>query len=320
VRARLDELASAEKRPMFLFVRVPPSVTDCMTAGLEVERWISEGLVDLVSPAQIMTLAGDMPIANLVSLGRKHGVAIHPSLYPRTSWRLPFPPPGATRYADTKVSRDATLEEIRGAAANYRAMGADGFYLFNFYNAFGSARPHDDRLNHVFRDLARPENLPGQPVVYAITKSYYQDGPGSYAYGKQLPAKLAADGTLRLTLDVAENVTVSPYPLRACDLRIGFRALPADGKVTITLNGATLETSERFATRQLVKTVPRQPDLAEDYLHFTLPGPESLIRGTNTFVVVVAGGKPSVEVTDLEVRYDYQNDLDQIWHRTRAQP
>jgi hypothetical protein len=40
----------------------------------------------------------------------------------------------------------------------------------------------------------------------------------------------------------------------------------------------------------------------------------------NTLVIVVAGGKPSIQVTDLEVRYDYQNDLDQLWHRKPAQP
>ena len=71
VRARLDELALTEKRPMYLFVRVPPGVDDCTTAGLEIERWMNEGLVDLVSPAQIMTLAGDMPIAELVAPGKK---------------------------------------------------------------------------------------------------------------------------------------------------------------------------------------------------------------------------------------------------------
>jgi len=99
VRGRLDELAREQQRPMQLCVRVPPSLADCATAGLEVERWIREGWVDLVSPAQIMTLAGDMPINDLVMLARKHGVRIHPSLYPRTSWRLPFPPNGPDRYA-----------------------------------------------------------------------------------------------------------------------------------------------------------------------------------------------------------------------------
>jgi hypothetical protein len=281
---------------------------------------MTEGLVDLVSPAQLMTLADDMPIADLVALGRKHGVRVHPSLYPRTSWRLPFPPNTAGRYAGAAVTRDATPEEIRGAAANYRALGVDGFYLFNFYNAFGSQRPHDDRLYHVLRDLARPENLPGQSVVYAITKSYYHDGPGSYAYGKQLPAKLTADGTLHLAVAVAENIAASAFPLRSCELRIGFRALPIDAKIIVTLNGTPLAAGARFTTRQLVKTVPRQPDLAGEYVHFMLPAASVPNRGANALDIIVRGQTPSIEVTDLEIRYDYQNDLDPIWQRGPAQP
>ncbi len=321
VRARLDALAVAEKRPMYLFVRVPPSVTDCTTAGLEVERWMREGLVDLVSPAQIMTLAGDMPIADLAALAKTTGVRLYPSLYPRTAWRLPFPPTGDARYAGTAAGRDGTLEEIRGAAANYRAMGVDGFYLFNFYNAFGATRPHDDRLYHVFRDLARPENLRGQSVIYAVTKSYYFDGPGSYAYGKQLPAKLPSAAPLRVTLEVAEDESTSPFPLRICEVRVGLRAVPEGARISVRLNGQILfegptSAGARFVTRQLVKTVPKQPDLAEEYLHLPIAEPAAVLRRANEFEISVSsvGSKP-VEVTDLEVRFDYQNDLEKLWNR-----
>ena len=320
VRARLDELAVSEKRPMYLFVRVPPSVTDCTTAGLEVERWMREGLVDLVSPAQIMTLAGDMPIADLVALGKQHGVRVHASLYPRTAWRLPFPAAGENRYAGTAVGRNGTLEEIRGAAANYRAMGADGFYLFNFYNAFGAERPHDDRLNHVFRDLARTENLRGQSAVYAVTKSNYFDGPGSYAYGKQLPTKLTPGVTSRIVLSIAENLSAGPFPLQACELRVGLRAVPEGATVAIALNGKPLfdgppTSGVRVVTKQLVKTPPRQPDQAEEYLHVALTAGLRPVRGANEFALTVAGASKPIEVTDLEVRYDYQNDLEKIWNR-----
>jgi hypothetical protein len=320
VRARLDELAVSEKRPMYLFVRVPPSVTDCTTAGLDVERWMREGLVDLVSPAQIMTLAGDMPIADLVALGRQHGVRVHPSLYPRTGWRLPFAAAGENRYAGAAVGRDGTPEEIRGAAANYRAMGVDGFYLFNFYNGFGAARPHDDRLYHVFRDLARTENLRGQSAVYAVTKSNYFDGPGSYAYGKQLPAKLAPGVTSRIVLAIAENLSAGPFPLLACELRVGLRAVPEGATVAIALNGkpvfgGPMASGARVITKQLVKTLPRQPDQAEEYLHVPLAAGLMPVHGANDFTITVAGATKPVEVTDLEVRYDYQNDLEKIWHR-----
>jgi hypothetical protein len=316
VRARLDQLSTEEKRPMSLFVRVPPSLADCATAGLEVETWIRERLVDLVSPAQIMTLAGDMPIADLIALGRQHGIAVYPSLYPRNSWRLPFPPTGgARRYEGTKLSREATLEEIRGAAAVYRAMGAEGFYLFNFYNAFGSSRPHDDLLYRVFRDLARPENLSGQPKVFAVTKSYYNDGPGSYAYGKQLPANLGGDGALRLTLLVAEHPAAAAFPLKTCELRVGLRALPATAQVRVQVNGRAQAATARFSTRQITQSAPRQKDAAEDYVHVAVSDPALVITGANVIVVSVGGATTAIAVTDLELRYDYHYDYEKLWGR-----
>jgi len=321
VRARLDVLARETGRPMHLFVRVPPSVADCTTAGLEIETWIRERLVDLVSPAQIMTLAWDMPIADLIALGKRHGVAVLPSLYPRTSWRLAFPDrTGADGYAGAKLSRDATLEEIRGAAAVYRGLGADGFYLFNFYNAFGSVRPHEEPLYRVLRDLARPENLEGQPKVFAVTKAYYNDGPGSYAYGKALPARLGTGGVLRLSLPVAETPARSPFPLRTCELRVGWRGLPAGASVTLRLNGREIlagvpTVGARVSTRAVTGSAPRARDAAEDYVHVAIADPAWLVAGANEVEIRVDGAGAATEVTDLEVRYAYQNDLEKLWAR-----
>jgi hypothetical protein len=321
VRTRLDQLARETNRPLHLFVRVPPSLADCTTAGLEVERWMTERLVDLVSPAQIMTLAWDMPIADLVALGRKHGVAVHPSLYPRSSWRLPFPPgAGADRYAGMKLSREATLEEIRGAAAAYRGLGVDGLYLFNFYNAFGSLRPHDDRLYRVFRDVSRPENLAGQAKVFAVTKSYYNDGPGSYAYGKQLPAMIDATGALRLTLPVAEEPALAPFPLQGAELRIGFRGLPAEAAIAVHVNGRKLAEGRpaadaRVSVRSITGTAVRPRDAAEDYVHVAVPDPTILRRGGNEVVVTLSGASATTEVTDLELRLGYENDYERLWRR-----
>ena len=318
VRARLDALAQATGRPMSLLVRVPPSLADCATAGLDVEIWIRERLVDLVSPAQIMTLAWDMPVADLIALGRRHGVAVYPSLYPRTSWRLPYPDTtGPERYAGAKLSRDVTLDELRGAVAVYRQLGADGFYLFNFQNAFGGRRPHAEALYQVFRDVARPDNLVGQPRVFAVTKSYYNDGPGSYAYGKALPAKVDADGVLRLTLPVAETPGRGTFPLRMCDLRIGWRGLPAGARVALRLNGREFPAGgpgvgERF---RITGNAPRAADAAEEYLHVALADPAWLRAGANAVEIRVAGAAPGTTVTDLEVRCADQNDLEKLWAR-----
>ncbi|MFO1447163.1 MAG: hypothetical protein U1F61_03205 [Opitutaceae bacterium] len=320
VRAELDRVSREVGRPLYLFVRTPPSLDDCTAAGLAVPDWIREGLVDLISPAQLMTLAGDMPISDLIRVAHPHGVRVHPSLYPRTSWRLPFPVRQPDRYAGAIASRDASLEEIRGAAAVYRTQGVDGFYLFNFYNAFGAVRPHDDRLYHVFRDLARPDNATGQAVVYSVTKRYYHDGPDSYAYGKPLPARLIAGQPLSLLLPTGTRVTDSPFPLAGCEARLGFRALPDDARITVTFNGVplydgTASGAVSVATTPYLAGARKPADLADFYLHLPLPQPESVQPGPHRWTISVSNVAPATEITDLEVRFDFQNDLEELWER-----
>jgi hypothetical protein len=53
-------------------------------------------------------------------------------------------------------------------------------------------------------------------------------------------------------------------------------------------------------------------------LHVALSNEAVIAPGLNDFRVSVVGGSKPVEVTDLEVRYDYQNDLGQIWNRVPA--
>lgn len=321
VRNRLDRLAKQQQRPLYLFVRIPPSLADARFAGLDVETWIRERLVDVVSPAQIMTLAGDMPIRDLLEMGRQHGVRIYPSLYPRTSWRLPFPEKiSSNRYQDAQISRDATLDEIRAAAAGYFALQVDGFYLFNFYNAFGSLRPQSESLYRVFRDLARPQNLRGQPKVYVVTKSYYNDGPGSYAYGKQLPSSLARSTPLALTLPVAEDPTDTAFPLKQCELRLGLRGIATDAIVEVTLNGngilsGPLPRENTWSTREILGGVPKQKDAAEFYLHIPIGSPRLVKVGDNTITVAIQRASKVAVLTDCELRYAYHNDLDALWQR-----
>ena len=321
VRARLDQVARQQRRPLYLFVRIPPSLADSRFAGLEVETWIREGLVDVVSPAQIMTLAGDMPIRDLLELGRLHGVKVYPTLYPRTSWRLPFPETtSANRYQGAQISREATLDEIRAAAANYFAMQVDGFYLFNFYNAFGSTRPHSDSLYRVFRDLARPENLRGQPKVYVVTKSYYNDGPGSYAYGKQLPSRLARPTPLVLTLPIAEDPADSAFPLKQCELRLGLKGVVANTSMVVTLNGkevlsGAVPLRNAWSTREILGTVPKQKDAAELYVHLPIGSQTMVRKGNNTITVALQDPSKEAVLTDCELRYAYHNDLDSLWRR-----
>jgi hypothetical protein len=300
--ARLARSARPRGRSSAALVRARAPFTRrlCATAGLAVEDWIREGLVDLVSPAQLMTLAGrhaDLGLDRARPGARRARAPVPLSpheLAPAVSTRQ-----CAERYAGVKPSREATLAEVRAAAAAYRHLGADGFYLFNFYNAFGSTRPHDPRLYQVFRDLARSENALGQPLVYALTKRYYHDGPGSYAYGKALPARLDADQALALSLSLGALPGSGPFPLTGSEARLGFRALPMDADVEVRLNGTLLHQGPVSARRASAATAPaltgvrRPADFADVYLHLPLSVPGPLHAGRNDWSIRVSKTAPA---------------------------
>ncbi|MBL9200781.1 MAG: hypothetical protein JNL39_09760, partial [Opitutaceae bacterium] len=73
VRARLDEVAARQGRPLPLVVRVPPTLKNCTWSGLAVEEWLGRRLIQTIIPAQTMTLAHDMPVDEFVRLARPAG-------------------------------------------------------------------------------------------------------------------------------------------------------------------------------------------------------------------------------------------------------
>jgi len=119
---------------------------------------------------------------------------------------------------------------------------------------------------------------------------------------------------------LGENPKAATFPIRSAEVRIGFRSLAPESNVVVVLNGRPFfnglpATAARFVTREFVAKPSRQPNLAEEYLHLELPPTAMIAPGQNEFRLTVTGGSKPVEVTDLEVRYDYQNDLEQIWNR-----
>src|SRR5690606_21001840 len=82
-RHRLNAIATEKKRPMKLIVRVPPALKNCAWAGLDIEAWVRQHLVDSIIPAQVMTLAHDMPIDEFVRLAKPEGIEVIGSLYGR---------------------------------------------------------------------------------------------------------------------------------------------------------------------------------------------------------------------------------------------
>lgn len=300
VRERLDTVSREQGRPLSLFVRIPPSLAACRWAGIDIQTWMKEGLVDLVSPAQLMTLAYEMPIRDLITEAHRYGVLVYPSLYPRNSWRAPVDFSLPNLGLEAAPDRSAVKAEVLAAAANYRAMGADGFYLFNFYGMEAGSRPHPDWMHSLVAALSFPKPEAG-PKTFGITKTYYYDDvEPSYAYVKQLPKTITGRHTF--TVEVGQLPADTPFPLKGCVLRLGVKADSAVNPPEVTLNGSPLRPWKSLVA-PTGKKLPA--DAASHNVVYLIEDPTLLLRGPNEVRIV----GEALTVTDLEIAFAHQNQL-----------
>ena len=114
VHDRLEEVGAERGRDLKLAVRVPPTLADSVRIGLDVERWIRDGLVDIV------TVGGgfipfETPIKKFVEAAEETGCLIYGCIE-------------ATRHMDD--------DAVRALAARWLSHGATGIYLYNFYTIY----------------------------------------------------------------------------------------------------------------------------------------------------------------------------------------
>ncbi|MBM3858920.1 MAG: hypothetical protein FJ395_04635 [Verrucomicrobia bacterium] len=158
VRAMTEEVGLKRKRPILIMVRVPDSVEFNRDMGLDVERWLKEGLFDMLVTTCYFRLN---PWEASVALGHKYGVPVYPCL------------------SDSRVKgegrfRRGSVESYRGQAMEAWAAGADGIHLFNLFDVFGAHSP-------VFKEAGDPKALRKMNRLYFVT---VRDGkPDSWLAG-----------------------------------------------------------------------------------------------------------------------------------------
>jgi len=130
VRAKTTAAARRRGRPMLIAVHVPDSVAYCRQIGLDLEAWLRLDLADLIVAAGDFQLE---PWANIVSVGKRHGVPVYACL---SASRIPSAP-----------------SAWRGEALWAWQSGVNGIATFN------TIRPDHDLL----RQLGDPDLLASLP-------------------------------------------------------------------------------------------------------------------------------------------------------------
>ena len=212
----LDEVGAERGRHLDLLVRVPPTLYDCARIGLDVERWIKDGLVDVVAAGGGF-IPFEQPIREFVEAAAGTDCQILGS-FEALRWAL-----------DEDV--------LRALATRFWGAGVDGFYLFNYFNA-----PNEWK-RRVLGEMVDRERLPRLNKRYELDHTDRVESKhghvGAFRYAipnAQLPVHLEEtlpDGGSVLQMDVADDAKDAT----SVQLGLGFDGILDDDEIEVRING-----------------------------------------------------------------------------------
>jgi hypothetical protein len=265
IREMTESTGRRRNRPLLLAVRVPDSVEYCRHIGLDLEKWLADGLIDL------LIVSGYTQLNNWqysVELARRYGVKVYPSL-------------DEPRVRDESARKlRASLATYRGRALNAWSADADGVYMFNFFD------PHSP----LWRELGDPSAL------RQLDRNYFASvrGPGAMPVPHQKfirvptlnpahPVSVPPQGTVRVEFQTGEAQAANGESPSAL-LRLSFKNLAEPDRLRATLNGRELPAAK----------------LNNGWLDFSLPA-HSLRPETNTLELACRPPQEPLLLLDLYV-------------------
>ena len=209
-------------RPILVTARVPVTKRLCRYIGIDIERWLKEDCLDLLTVG-----VGCHPFTrprDLIELGHAHDVLVYPCIA-----------------GSTARPAQRTQEHFRGAAAICWHGGADGVYLFNTY-----AEIFDSKYKPLFTELGDPVTFSSMDKIFCIDHNRVVDGgiEGALLQHQILPLELDGSGRpLHVTLPVADDVA-KERRLKLLTLRFHFEGKDPGEEIEVRLNGDLIESTK----------------------------------------------------------------------------
>ncbi len=290
IRQRLDAISKEQKRPMQLIARVPPTIKNCDWSGLDVADWMKKGLIDMIVPAQVMTLSHDMPLNEFVKLAQESNCRVIGSLYGRAGYTWPFSKEHDTAAYGKEVSRTPTPAQFLGAALNQRYLGASGHQIYNY-------------ILHKDKATCQVLTLPAGTRRFQITQGYFLDKEDSYEYRKQVPVALETGIEKTFRILVGQDLSdVSAF------LRLGLNgANQAYSEVAMkaSINGHLFH--DGSTKRHLVVTTGKRhgngshSPPTEAYLQWPIVESGMLHKGWNEINITILKSPTPLQLVEAEV-------------------
>ena len=287
LKAALDAKRRQVGRPVYFSARIPGSLEQALSAGIDVRAWLAEGLLDILVVGQAMGNRHRLPVEGYVEAARGTGVQViaqnlglfgqHRSFSAAMLWN-------ERNYYSTEMCRAV-------AAAHWR-VGADGIYLFNNHLIPFTRDLDYDR--QPWKEMADPDLIARKDKHYLVDQREWGEGP--------LPATLEKPGDeVVVSVDVADDLdsAAKDGALEAVTLRLLVEQLTAPDQLQFDLNGRSLDASQA-RTRQLYN---------DTWLDFDVSPPLAR-QGWNRLRVKVIGRNPMVDcqlaLASVEVLVSYR--------------
>ncbi|NCO39362.1 MAG: hypothetical protein COY42_24785 [Armatimonadetes bacterium CG_4_10_14_0_8_um_filter_66_14] len=231
VRRMLLEVAAKRGRPLLLAAKVPRNFTNCRADGFDVETWVREGLVDLLT---LGSRSFDVDVAAFrETLGP--GVKLYPCI---------------DDHHASDGYRNPPAEVFRGVATNWWQQGADGIVTFNWHAAppevyaAKGATPGPVSQQLAYHELGSPKTLAGKSKVFPVERrgGYpWAEGAFNQNADAQLPALLRYDGTpAAIALWCGERRDEAGIAEPSLTVRVTLSHAEPGDQVEATLNGQRL--------------------------------------------------------------------------------
>jgi len=218
VRQRQDD-------PGQVGVRVYPTPELNQRAGLDVETWLREGLVDFVVPMaySCFVLDANMPIDWIIEAAHCEEISVYGMLQPYY---------GNGQRSNTMVEH-ATPAMTRAAAANFWQAGVDGLYTWFMPWPLGPAE------RQTLTEIGDPDLVQDADKHYFLRRR--SENPNRFDYPAYLPVEIpAADPEQRYQIPFTMADSPDNDRIQHIHLKLNITNLVTADHLEVTLNGVLL--------------------------------------------------------------------------------
>ena len=276
IRKDLNEIGRQRGRDYLLTVRSLDTPSMCIKTGLDVERWLKEGLLDM-----LMVGGGYIPYAGrlkeFVDMAHSYGIPAYPSI----------------NHLNSPI-------EAVSKASNFWALGADGVYVFNYSSDNWKPTDETDNFKGTFskipHQLGSPDTLLGVDKEYLPDNGVQQPYCGYNVLPERFPVAIVYGIPIELVVGDDIHKAATMGILQDIRLAISVKNLESYEEIAVKINGKKVPAPDINRTNAQQFDAMVQPSLLRRGINeiVIVPGPHSIGRISS----VVTGFKLSVNYNE----------------------